>query len=168
MRITFKATSYGSQEVLDRCITRSRKGLVVEPHHLLAAFSFKLHTQSEEPACVVIIIFMSKVVISKVQNGLTCSEFEWLQAGHENICTRSRRFSIQCRNTIHQSEELCLLGYIVVESVATRCIRLYGRRTNQAKNLQEAGSHGGDMFLRNFGWLSTDYTGLYPRRQNPT
>jgi hypothetical protein len=26
--------------------------------------------------------------------------------------------------------------------------------------------NGGDMFLRNFGWLSTDYTALYPRRQN--
>jgi hypothetical protein len=24
---------------------------------------------------------------------------------------------------------------------------------------------GGNMFLRNFGWLSTDYTALYPRRQ---
>jgi hypothetical protein len=23
---------------------------------------------------------------------------------------------------------------------------------------------GGDMFLRNFGWHSTDYTVLYPRR----
>jgi hypothetical protein len=23
---------------------------------------------------------------------------------------------------------------------------------------------GGDMFLRNVGWLSTDYTALYPRR----
>jgi hypothetical protein len=23
---------------------------------------------------------------------------------------------------------------------------------------------GGDMFLRNVGWLSTDYTVLYPRR----
>jgi hypothetical protein len=25
--------------------------------------------------------------------------------------------------------------------------------------------NGGDMFLRNVGWLSTDYTALYPRRQ---
>jgi hypothetical protein len=25
---------------------------------------------------------------------------------------------------------------------------------------------GGDMFLRNAGWLSTDYTALYPRRYN--
>jgi hypothetical protein len=25
---------------------------------------------------------------------------------------------------------------------------------------------GGDMFLRNINWLSTDYTALYPRRQN--
>jgi hypothetical protein len=25
---------------------------------------------------------------------------------------------------------------------------------------------GGDMFLRNVGWLSADYTTLYPRRQN--
>jgi hypothetical protein len=25
---------------------------------------------------------------------------------------------------------------------------------------------GGDMFLRNIGWLSTDYTALYPRRYN--
>jgi hypothetical protein len=25
---------------------------------------------------------------------------------------------------------------------------------------------GGDMFLRNVGWLPTDYTGLYPRRNN--
>jgi hypothetical protein len=24
----------------------------------------------------------------------------------------------------------------------------------------------GDMFFRNFSWLSTDYTALYPRRQN--
>jgi hypothetical protein len=24
--------------------------------------------------------------------------------------------------------------------------------------------NGGDMFLRNVGWLSTDYTALYPRR----
>jgi hypothetical protein len=24
--------------------------------------------------------------------------------------------------------------------------------------------NGGDMFLRNIGWLSTDYTALYPRR----
>jgi hypothetical protein len=26
--------------------------------------------------------------------------------------------------------------------------------------------NGGDMFLRNVCWLSTDYTALYPRRQN--
>jgi hypothetical protein len=25
--------------------------------------------------------------------------------------------------------------------------------------------NGGDMFLRNVGWLLTDYTTLYPRRQ---
>jgi hypothetical protein len=25
---------------------------------------------------------------------------------------------------------------------------------------------GSDMFIRNVGWLSTDYTALYPRRQN--
>jgi hypothetical protein len=25
---------------------------------------------------------------------------------------------------------------------------------------------GGDMFLRIVGWLSTDYTTLYPKRQN--
>jgi hypothetical protein len=25
---------------------------------------------------------------------------------------------------------------------------------------------GGEMFFRNVGWLSTDYTALYPRRQN--
>jgi hypothetical protein len=25
---------------------------------------------------------------------------------------------------------------------------------------------GGDIFLRNIGWLSTDYTVLYLRRQN--
>jgi hypothetical protein len=25
---------------------------------------------------------------------------------------------------------------------------------------------GGDMFLRNVGWLSTDHVALYPRRQN--
>jgi hypothetical protein len=25
---------------------------------------------------------------------------------------------------------------------------------------------GSDMFLRNIGWLSTDYTALYPRRRN--
>jgi hypothetical protein len=28
--------------------------------------------------------------------------------------------------------------------------------------------YGGDIFLRNLGWLSTDYTALYPRRQNPS
>jgi hypothetical protein len=27
---------------------------------------------------------------------------------------------------------------------------------------------GGDMFLRNVGWLSTEYMALYPRRQNPS
>jgi hypothetical protein len=25
---------------------------------------------------------------------------------------------------------------------------------------------GGDMFLQNVGWLSTEYTALYPKRQN--
>jgi hypothetical protein len=25
---------------------------------------------------------------------------------------------------------------------------------------------GDDIFLRNIGWLSTDYTALYPRRQD--
>jgi hypothetical protein len=25
---------------------------------------------------------------------------------------------------------------------------------------------GGDTFLRNIGWLSTDYTALYPRKQD--
>jgi hypothetical protein len=53
--------------------------------------------------------------------------------------------------------------------------RLYfqSRRINQARNQREAGSkqsyyreHGADMFLRNVGWLSTDYTMLHPRRQN--
>jgi hypothetical protein len=29
-----------------------------------------------------------------------------------------------------------------------------------------ASIHGGDMFLRNVSWLSTDYTALYPRRWN--
>jgi hypothetical protein len=26
--------------------------------------------------------------------------------------------------------------------------------------------YGGDMFVRNVGWLSMDYMALYPRRQN--
>jgi hypothetical protein len=39
------------------------------------------------------------------------------------------------------------------------------RRRRQARNLHERRwQNGGDMFLRNVGWLSTDYTTLYPRR----
>jgi hypothetical protein len=43
-------------------------------------------------------------------------------------------------------------------------LRLTSRRINQARNEREAGckqiraEDGGDMFLRNVGWLSTDYT----------
>jgi hypothetical protein len=58
------------------------------------------------------------------------------------------------------------------------------RKESQARNQREAGNNqslfhlslllglffdpedGGEMFFGNFGWLSTDYMALYPRRQN--
>jgi hypothetical protein len=53
-----------------------------------------------------------------------------------------------------------------------------GRRISQTRNQRERSSafplvfvglvylkNWADMFLRNVGWLSTDYTALYPRRQ---
>jgi hypothetical protein len=55
---------------------------------------------------------------------------------------------------------------------------LQGRRISQVRKLQLATCFmlvscclfgpeaGGDMFPRNFDWLSTDYTALYPRRQS--
>jgi hypothetical protein len=60
-------------------------------------------------------------------------------------------------------------------------LHLHGRRISQARNRHEAGSKqssalvycfalifdlvdGGDVFLRNFSRLSTEYTALYPRR----
>jgi hypothetical protein len=73
------------------------------------------------------------------------------------------------------------------------CLHLHGWRISQVRNQREACSRilgqtvlpasyllhtgfllclffdtkdGGDMFLRNVGWLSVDYTALYPRRQN--
>jgi hypothetical protein len=67
-------------------------------------------------------------------------------------------------------------------------LHLQGRRISQARNHHEAGTswanlpccfmvvsflvyssnpeHGDGMVLRNVGWLSTDYTVLYPRRRN--
>jgi hypothetical protein len=58
---------------------------------------------------------------------------------------------------------------------------LQGRRKSRARNQLDSGrnqldsgwqaelfdpEYGGDMFLRNVGCLSTDYTALYLRRQN--
>jgi hypothetical protein len=55
-------------------------------------------------------------------------------------------------------------------------LHLQGRRISQAGNQQKAvrallvlvfyPEDGGDMLLRDVGWLSTDYTALYPRTQN--
>jgi hypothetical protein len=59
-------------------------------------------------------------------------------------------------------------------------LHLQDRRISQARNQREAGNKqssdllffnpedGGYLFLRNVGWLSTDYTALYPRRWNPS
>jgi hypothetical protein len=59
----------------------------------------------------------------------------------------------------------------------TYCLHLQGRKIRQARNQRESRwqaerllglvfdpEYGGYMFLRNVGWLSTDYTALYPRR----
>jgi hypothetical protein len=44
---------------------------------------------------------------------------------------------------------------------------LQGGRKSKASNQHEASSlNGGDMFLRNVGWLSTDYTALVPEDNN--
>jgi hypothetical protein len=34
------------------------------------------------------------------------------------------------------------------------------------REVVQTSEDGGDMFLRNVGWLSMDYTALYPRRYN--
>jgi hypothetical protein len=57
-------------------------------------------------------------------------------------------------------------------------LHLQGRRISQARNQRESmwqadpmlglffnPEDGGDIVLRNVGWLSTEYTALYPRRQ---
>jgi hypothetical protein len=43
-------------------------------------------------------------------------------------------------------------------------LHLQGRRISQARNQRESRVSGSEMFLRNFGWLSTEYTALYPGR----
>jgi hypothetical protein len=64
----------------------------------------------------------------------------------------------------------------------TCLLHLHGRRISQAKNQHEVCSkqlhagfllglffdpeNGGDVFLRNVGWLSKGYTAFYPRRKN--
>jgi hypothetical protein len=70
------------------------------------------------------------------------------------------------------------LGYNAMQSVESDSY-LWARRRSQARHqhwyLFRAGillvlffnpEVGGDMFLRNVGWLSTDYTALYPKRYN--
>jgi hypothetical protein len=60
---------------------------------------------------------------------------------------------------------------------SVRSIPLYERKERESRDLLATCFHagfliglffdpgdGGDMFLRNIGWLSTDYTTLYPRR----
>jgi hypothetical protein len=42
------------------------------------------------------------------------------------------------------------------------CLHQAGAISFHAFNLDD----GGHIFLYNNGWLSTDYTGLYPRRYN--
>jgi hypothetical protein len=47
----------------------------------------------------------------------------------------------------------------------TYCLHLQGRRISWARSQHESRwQDGGDMFFRNVGWLSMDYTELYPRR----
>jgi hypothetical protein len=64
-------------------------------------------------------------------------------------------------------EEYCLLGYNAVWSVESQPM------LKQVASSFHAGfllglfldpEDGGDMFLRNVGWLSSDYTALCPRR----
>jgi hypothetical protein len=48
-------------------------------------------------------------------------------------------------------------------------LHLQGRKISRARNQRESRwqadpEDGGDMFLRNVGWNSTDYTASYPRR----
>jgi hypothetical protein len=55
------------------------------------------------------------------------------------------------------------------------CFHLRGQRISPARNQRRAGrkqlclsfypEDGGDIFLQNEGWLSTDYAESYPRRQ---
>jgi hypothetical protein len=70
-------------------------------------------------------------------------------------------------------EEFFLLGYNAVWSVESQPTfrnnmspPFQGRGISQARNqnflLPEG---GGELFLQNIGWLSTDYTALYPRRR---
>lgn len=77
------------------------------------------HTQSEDPAfarlCVVILIFMKKFVINNVQIGFRMLRIRWLQAGHEDIHSRSKPISIQCRDIISQVKSYTyLMGYNVM------------------------------------------------------
>jgi hypothetical protein len=49
------------------------------------------------------------------------------------------------------------------------CLHLQGLKIIRARNQRESRwqtglEDGGDIFLRKFGWLSTGYTALYPRR----
>jgi hypothetical protein len=74
-----------------------------------------------------------------------------------------------------KNEEFCLLGYSVVYSVE-RQVTFRTNMTPQSALLAtcfDAGfllalffdpEDGGDVFLRNVWWLSTDYAALYPRR----
>jgi hypothetical protein len=77
------------------------------PHHLLAAFSFKLHTQPEEPgyACVCIVI-MPKIVINKSQNGFTMLRIRMASSSTREHLLQKRTKQHSMQEHSYQSEEL--------------------------------------------------------------
>jgi hypothetical protein len=63
-------------------------------------------------------------------------------------------------------EEFYLLGYNAVKSVESQLLACV--HVGFLLSLFFDPENGGDIFLRNVGWLSTDFTALYPRRQSLT
>jgi hypothetical protein len=106
----------------------------------------------------------------------------------EGHCFRSQRVCKKCNSFVDYVGFEVLTAVIMKSSIFwditlcsplkdNRCfggtcrLHLQGRRKSHERNRREASSKqspedGGDMFLRNIGWLSTDYTVWYPRRHN--
>jgi hypothetical protein len=95
--------------------------------------------------------------LSKLQRAFQALTFEWKKTGNSiRVLCFSHALTVSCCMT--KSYFMVSIHFTAQATLAT-CFQ-----SDYLLSLFFDHENGGDMFLRNIGWLSTDYTALYPRR----